>query len=330
MVSAGISLPRSLNLLSEQAKTKRFKSMLSEASQEISRGKSFSETLAAYPNIFSEIFVSMIKVGEEAGTLEEVLKILTSQMEKEYELKSKIKGAMIYPSVIFAAMIIIGTMMLILVVPKLAETFKDLNVELPPTTRAVIWAGNFAANFWYLALAFPVVLFFLIKLFLKTKKGKQIFDKLVLKIPILGPITKKTYTAYTVRTLGSLINSGVPIIRSLDITAGVLKNVYYKAVIAKASEHVRKGGKLSVLITQHPKIYSILVSQMIAVGEETGQTGEMLVKLANFYEEEVANSTKNLSTVIEPILMLIVGAVVGFFAVSMLQPIYGMVQSFSG
>ena len=324
MISAGLPLPRALITLAAQSKNKKFQKALLEIGEEIAKGKSFSESLTKYPNIFSELFKSMVRVGEESGTLDEVLKTLSRQMERENDLKSKIKGAMIYPAVIIAAMIGIGILMLIMVVPNLAKTFKELNVELPITTKIVIGLATFLVEKWYLVI---IILFFLIFLFwqaIKTKSGKKLIDALTLKIPIIAPIIRKTNSAYTVRTLSSLIAAGVPIVRSLEITSGTLGNIYYKSAMAEAMERMRKGEKLSEALKPYEAIYSPMVIQMIAVGEETGGTSDVLAKLADFFEDEVGNATKNLASVIEPVLMLIIGAAVGFFAVSMIQPMYSM------
>lgn len=327
MIRAGLSLPRALDILAGQAKSRKFKLVLSEVKEKIIEGKAFSESLSKYPNIFSELFTSMVKVGEETGTLEEVLRILTQQMEKEYEVRSKIKGAMVYPAVIIFALISIGILMLIIVVPRLSAVFQELEVELPLTTKLVIFIGSFLAEFWYfLPLA---ILFFLIfiRFSLKTRIGKKIFDTISLKLPIAAKIIKKIYAARTVRTLSALISAGVPIIRALEITAGVLGNIYYKKAILEAASRVKKGAKLGEVLSKYENIYPSLVTQMIEVGEETGETSTILEKLAEFFEEEVTNTTKNLSSIIEPILMLIIGAAVGFFAVSMIQPIYSMLEA---
>jgi len=327
MIASGVSLPRSLDILSNQTKNKKFRKTLLKIKEEIVHGKSFSQALEGYPNVFSELFCSMIKVGEETGTLEDVLKVLVDQMEKEYQIKSKVKGAMVYPSVIILAMVGIGVLMLIIVVPKLAEVFSELNVELPFTTRVVIGVGEFLGKFWYFIPFGFFVLIFLLKIFLKTKVGKFIFSTIFLKIPIVSPIVKKTNSAHTVRTLSSLIAAGVPIVRSLEIVSGSLGNIYYKKALTEAAEKVKKGAKLAEVLKKYKDIYPNLVFQMIEVGEETGETSNILKKLAEFYEEEVANATQNLSAVIEPVLMLIIGAVVGFFAISMIQPIYSMMQT---
>ena len=324
MIAAGLPLPRAIGTLAEQAKSKKFKKALLGIGEEITRGKSFSDSLSPYSDIFPELFQSMVKVGEEAGTLEEVLTVLSQQMEREHDLKSKVTGAMIYPAIIILAMLGIGILMLIMVVPKLAETFEELAVELPITTKMVIGLANFLVSKWYLVILALFFLFFLFWQLIKTKGGKKIIDMFTLKIPIISPIVKKTNSASTVRTLSSLISAGVPIVRSLEITSGTLGNIYYKIAMAEATEKVRKGGKLSDALKPYEDIYSPIVIQMIAIGEETGETSNILAKLADFFEGEVANATKNLTAVIEPVLMLIIGAAVGFFAISMIQPMYSM------
>ena len=324
MIRAGLPLPRTLRILALQSKNKKFKNALLEIAEEITRGKSFSESLAKYPDIFSELFQNMVKIGEEAGTLEEVLKTLTQQMEREHDLKTKIKGAMIYPAVIICAMIGIGILMLVMVVPKLAETFEELAIELPLTTKLVIGLGAFLAEKWYLVILIIIILFFLLRAVLKVKKGKRAMDLLTLKIPIVSPIVRKTNSAYTARNLSSLIASGVPIVRSLEIVSEALGNIYFKEAMAEAAEKVRKGEKLSDALKPYQNIYPPIIVQMIEVGEETGQTSDVLAKLADFFEEEAGTAAKNLATAIEPLLMIVIGAAVGFFAISMIQPMYGM------
>jgi len=326
MVASGLPLPRAIETLSSQTKSKKFQKALLSIKEDIIKGKSFSETLSSYPNIFSELFQSMVKVGEESGTLEEILKILASQMEKENELKSKIMGAMLYPAVIICAMIGIGILMLVMVVPQLAATFKELEIELPVTTKFVMGLGTFLVEKWYLVILILVFFIFFFLQTMRTKRGKAVIDALLLKLPIVSPIIRKTNAAQTVRTLGSLIASGVPIVRALEIVSGTLGNVYFKKAISEAAERVRKGEKLSEALKPYQALYSLTVIQMIAVGEETGETSSILQKLADFFEEEVERATENLAAVIEPVIMLIIGAAVGFFAISMVQPMYSMLQ----
>ncbi len=324
MVSAGLPLPRTLETLANQTKNQKFKKAILNIREEVVKGKNFSEALAKHADIFSELFQNMVRVGEESGTLENVLQTLSRQMEREYELKSKIKGAMIYPAVIICAMIGIGILMLVMVVPQLAQTFEELEIELPLTTQIVIGLGNFLTQKWYLAIIIILILAFLFWRATKTETGKKIIDKFSLKAPIISPIIKKINTAYTTRTLSSLIAAGVPIIRSLEITSGTLGNIYYKSAITEVIERVRKGAKIAQALKSHEDIYPSIVIQMVDVGEETGETSNILAQLAEFFEEEVSNATKNLAMLIEPVIMLIVGAAIGFFAVSMIQPMYSM------
>lgn len=327
MIAAGIALPRSLGILSNQVKSKKLKEALLAVETEVVKGKSFADSLAKYPNIFSKFFTSIIKVGEESGTLEEGLKVLTKQMEREQDLRSKVIGAMVYPAVIICAMIGVGILMLVMVIPKLAETFRDLNVELPPTTKFVIFLGTFLATKGYIVILLVIGLVFLLRRVAKTKGGKRALDSISLKFPIISPIIKKMNSAHAIRTLSSLVVSGVPIIEALDIVASTMGNTYFQNSIIDAMEKVKKGIKLSEALKPYEKLYSSLVIQMIQVGEETGETSGILLKLADFFEEEVTNATKNISSIIEPLLMLLIGGVVGFFAVSMFQPIYSMLGS---
>lgn len=324
MIAAGLPLPRALETLSLQAKSKKFKKALLDIKEDISKGGNFSSSLAKHPDIFSELFQNMIKVGEESGTSEEVLRNLADQLEQEHEMKSKIMGALMYPAVIICAMIGIGIMMLIMVVPKLAETFKELGTELPITTRLVMGLGTFMSQKWYLMILIIIILILVFRAIIKTKKGKIVVDSISLRIPIISPLVKKINTATTARTLSSLTASAVPIVRSLEIVAGTLGNVHYKNAIMASAEKVKKGEKLSDSLSVYDNLYPQIVFQMIRVGEETGETAKILLKLAEFFEDEVGNSTKNLASVIEPILMLIIGGVVGFFAISMVQPMYSM------
>jgi type IV pilus assembly protein PilC len=327
MIASGLSLPKSLHVLAGQSKNKKFRDVILKIEEEITKGKNFSEALKGYPSIFSELFQNMIKVGEETGGLDNVLKILSNQIEKESELKSKVKGALIYPAVIVFTMIGIGILMLIMVVPRLAKTFDELGIELPITTRIIIGLGTFLSKNWILFIILIIATIFLFILIAKNQKGKRAIDYLVLKTPVISALVKKTNSAYTVRTLSSLISSGVPIVKSLDIISGTLDNVYYKTAILEAAEKVKKGEKLSAALEPYKEIYPLLVLQMIEVGEETGETSNILVKLADFFEEDIANETRNLTSIIEPALMLIIGAAIGFFAISMVQPMYSMLGS---
>ena len=256
--------------------------------------------------------------------MEGVLSHLTLQLEREHDLRSKIQGALMYPAVVVTAMIGVGVIMLVGVVPNLAKTFKELGVALPPTTRFVIGLGDFLSHQWYIALLLFLVVVFASWRALKSKQGKWFIDGLMLRLPLFSSLVRKINSAFFARTLSSLIGAGIPIVKSLEITSTVLDNGRFRRALEDAALQVRKGAKLSQSLKSSGKLYPLVVLQMLEVGEETGQTGEILAKLADFFEEEVNAITKNMASIIEPVLMLLMGAVVGFFAVSMIQPMYSM------
>ncbi|HEA84633.1 MAG TPA: type II secretion system F family protein [Candidatus Wildermuthbacteria bacterium] len=327
MVASGVSLPRALGVLSRQAKSLKFKEAIEDISDRIVKGSSLSDAMEAHGKIFSELFVNMVRVGEESGTMEKVLSNLTVQLEQEHEIRSRVMGALMYPAVILVAMFGIGVLMLMLVVPTLAKTFEDLNVSLPPTTQVIIGLGEFVSNFWYFAILILIVLVWVGYSLFRMPQVKRIFDTIILRTPIFGDIVRKVNAAFTARTLSSLISSGVPITRSLEITSHILGNVHFRDALLDAATQMKKGDKLSKILGKYENLYPVLVVQMIEVGEETGRTAEILEKLADFFEEEVTSITENLTSIIEPILMLIIGAVVGFFAISMIQPMYSLLGS---
>ena len=327
MVASGVPLPRALNTLSIASKNQKFSRTLLAIKEEVIKGESFSKSLLKYPKIFPELFANMARVGEEAGTLDETLGILADQMEKDHNLRSKIKGALVYPAVIVVAMFGVGILMLTTVVPKLASTFDDLGVELPATTKFIIFLGTFLAEKWYIALVIFGIIAFLGISALRTKRGKRMLGKILLKTPLISPLVKKTNCAYTARTLSSLIASGVPLVKTLQITSGAVTNFYYQKALKEMALKVQKGEKLSVAISEYEDIFPIIIIQMLKVGEETGETSAILEKIAEFFEQEVTDSAKNLSSIIEPVLMLIIGGAVGFFAISMIQPMYSMLEA---
>lgn len=324
MISAGISLPRSIRTLAGQSQNKKFQKILYQIEEKLIKGYSLHKSFSLFPDVFSPLTVNMIKVGEESGTLETILENLTDHLEKRYQLRNRVIGALIYPAVIVIAMIAIGILMLVIVVPKLAAIFEELNIELPATTRAIIGLAEFILNYWYLVLGFFTVLGLVFRWFIKTEKGKDILDRFLLKTPILGNLLKKYYTVDIIRTLAILIRSGVPILNSLAITEGVASNKFFKKSLKEAKKEVKRGKSLALTLRKYSDLYSATVVEMLLVGEETGKTAEILEKLADFYDQEVNRIAQNLTSIIEPVLMLFIGAIVGFFAVSMIQPIYSL------
>ena len=326
MTGAGIPLTRSIEALSQQTKNQKFAKVLKELNTDIRKGLTLADSLSKHKKVFPEIFINMVKVGEASGNLEEVLKVSADQMKKDYELRSKAKNAMIYPGVIIAAMIGIGALMMVLVVPKLTQVFKELKTELPLSTRFIIGLSDFMSQHWLIGLMIAAAVAASVKYLLKTSSFKTFFDSFILKIPVFGPISKKMNSARMARTLGVLIKSGVPIVQGIGIVSGTLSNEQFRISLEKSAQEVQKGQALSQSLKNYPDLYPPIVEQMVEVGEETGTTDQILITLAEFYEEEINNTTKNLSSIIEPILMVIIGAVVGFFAISMLTPMYSIME----
>ncbi len=324
MISSGISLPKALDVLALQTKNKYFQKVLRGVKEQVLKGESLSVAFSRYPRVFPEVYCSMVKVGEKTGNMENVLGILADQLERSYQLRSKVRGAMIYPAVIIVVMIVVGIAMLVMVVPQLSETFQEMGIELPAMTQVVISLGTFVTEQWHLLILFFLALVLIFVALLRSKKGKQKFHSFLLRVPFISGLTKKINAAFCALTLGALIRGGVSIVEALDIASGVVGNIHFKKSLKKSGKEIQKGGKLSDTLALYPKLYSGLFVQMVKVGEETGETSQMMTRLADFYEEQVNNITKNLSSVIEPVLLLFVGAVVGFFAISMVQPIYSI------
>jgi type IV pilus assembly protein PilC len=327
MLEAGLPLSRAIDVLKKQSKNPKLKKILDFVNLEVNKGRSLSESMSHFPEFFSPLMISMVQSGEESGNLTEALNVIAEQMEKSYTLKKKIKGAMVYPSVIIVAMVIIGIFMLVYIVPTLTGTFAELDVELPKSTQLILSFSEFLQNNLILAISIFLGTGVTFYLALKTKMGKRGCDWFILHTPLVAPLVKEINSARTTRTLSSLLTSGVPFVRSLQIVSEVIQNSYYKDILNQAEKNIQLGLPISKVFREAEKYYPIFVSEMMIVGEETGEMGAMLLKVANFYEEEVDQKTKNLSTVVEPFLMVLVGIMVGFFALSMITPMYSVMEN---
>jgi type IV pilus assembly protein PilC len=327
MLAAGLALSRAISIMERQTKNKKFKTVLQQINEEIGKGATFSSALAKFPKIFSNLFVSMVRAGEESGGLSDTLVVVADQMEKTYMLIKKIKGAMIYPAIIISAMILIGVLMMIFVVPSLTATFKELNVQLPTSTKIIIGVSDFLKNHLFLFIFLLGGSIAGLISMAKTTWGNRGLDYITPRFPIIGGIVQEAYAARTSRTLASLLQAGVEVVTALTITRDVLDNTYYKEVLDEAQKEIEKGAPMSAVFMRHENIFPILVGEMMSVGEETGALADMLAKLALFYETEVDQRTKDLSTIIEPFLMLFIGAKVGFFAVAMISPTYSVLSN---
>ena len=327
MMRAGVPLARALSTLSLQSGNKKFQLILTDLKNSIEKGNGFAESLKKYKKIFGELFINIIQAGEVSGKLEDALEQLFIQTKKDYEIRSKVRGAMIYPIIIVLAMIGIGGLMIIFIIPKITEIFQASGVELPLPTRILIGISDFAVAHKILT---PSVIIILISGFfaaIRTKKGKLYFHIVLLRLPIFGKIIKKINLSRFCRTLHSMLMTDIPIMDSLKITSNVLGNVIYKQIIIEASEKVAKGINIADTLKKDPRIFPPVVTEMITIGEETGSLDNVLKEMAEFYEEEVNQTMKNLPAIIEPVLILILGVGVAGMALAVIMPMYSLTET---
>jgi type IV pilus assembly protein PilC len=328
MIDAGLAVSRALTVLTKQSKNKKLIVVLENINISVNGGETLSKSLEAQPNVFSSLFVSMVKAGEESGKLSYSLRVIADQLEKSQNLSKKIKGAMIYPTVIMSLILVIGILMMVYMVPTLTETFKGLNILLPLPTRVIIAISDFLVANFLLTIIAIIVLATGFMSGLKTQRGKNMLDFVTLHTPVIKNMAKEVNAARTARTLSSLISSGVDIVSAIGITSEVLQNHYFKNLLEKAAKKVEVGELLSAsLAGENKNLYPVFVGEMLSVGEETGKMTDMLDNIATYYEAEVDQKTKDLSTIIEPFLMILIGIVVGVFAIAMMLPTYSLVDA---
>ncbi len=324
MLTAGLTISRALSVVERQSTNPRLKGVIKKMVENINQGNQFYESLKEFPETFNDLYVAMIKAGEESGNLAQALQTLAIQMERASNLKKKIKGAMIYPTIVMIVMVIIGILMMIYVMPQITGVFKGMDKDLPATTQFLIATSDFLVEYTVLAIGGMIGAVVGFVYFLRTKWGKIASSWVVVRLPVIGALAKEANAARTARTLSSLLESGVDVIQAINITEEVLQNVFYKEILREAAVRVEKGTALSETFVERKDLYPILVGEMILVGEETGQIAGMLGELAIFYETEVERKTKDLSTIVEPILMVVIGGTVGFFALALIAPIYSI------
>lgn len=330
MITAGLTLTRALSVIQRQSENIRLKGIITKIIERINNGDQFNEALKDFPEAFDDMYVAMVRAGEESGRLADTLQTLSIQMQRSSALKKRIKSAMIYPAIVISIMVVIAILMMIYVMPTLLGVFEGGKMELPASTKFFIAVSNFVNDYTLLTILGILGFVFSVAYFLKTKIGRHMSSWVIIRLPAIGVMAKETNSARTARTLSSLLDSGVDVIQSLEITADVLQNIYYKRVLKQARDEVEKGAPLSGIFVEHTELYPILVGEMILVGEETGKISGMLGELAIFYEDEVERKTKDLSTIIEPLLMVIIGAGVGFFALALISPIYSISDGIGG
>lgn len=324
MLGAGLTLSRALSVIERQSANKSLKAIVTDLGGRVKKGDAFNEALAAHPKVFSKLYIAMTRAGEESGTLADSLKVVAKQMDRSFTLQKKIKGAMIYPCIILFAIVVIGVLMMIYVVPTLAATFKQMGAELPAATQAVISISDFMSSHVVTVFIILILSILAIIAFFRSKIGGTIVLAVALRIPVIGTLVRETYSARAARSLSSLLSSGVEMLNAIDITKEIVGDNRFGKVVEEAGVRVKKGEALSASFIEHEKLYPVFIGEMITVGEETGQVAGMLAQVAEYYENDVEEGTKDLSTIIEPMLMLLIGAFVGVFAVSMIAPIYSL------
>lgn len=324
LINAGVPIDQALGILESQTSNKKLKDTISHLSRDVQGGLSLSSSLAKYPDVFSTVFVNMTKAGEVGGTLDEALTNLAEQLAKDHELVAKIRGAMIYPAVILVAMIGAMIYMMLTIIPQLAIMFEDLGGKLPITTQSLIFISQALTKYGIFTFAIIAFIVFAYRYALKHYYYFRLFiHKIILKTPVFGRLTKKVNIARFARTLGSLLGSGVNVPESLSIVAESTKNLVFKEAIEKTAEKVQNGTTIAENLKVFP-IFPTLVPQMIAVGEETGALDTILKKIATFYDREVNNITNNLTVLLEPMIMIVIGVMVGYMIISIIGPIYQM------
>ncbi|MBU1131297.1 type II secretion system F family protein [Patescibacteria group bacterium] len=326
MIRSGLPLDRSLKTLAEQTKNHKFQNILQDLAKSTEQGIAFHESLKKYEKIFGQITINMVKAGEVSGKLEDVLKQIYLQIKKAHELKSKIKAAMIYPVIIVIAMIVIGIIMFIVVIPKITSLFDQMEAELPLATKILISTSNFTTNNGLFILLGVLVAIILFIASLKNKKISYFYHELSLGLPIFGEIIKKINLAKFSRTVSSLIKTDIPIVKTLNITSQIMSNKVYRKALKESAESIKSGASLTDILKTYPKLFPPIIIQMSAAGEETGSLDEILTEIASFYEEEIDQIMKTLPSIIEPLLILVLGVGVGAMAVAIIMPMYSLTQ----
>ncbi|MBU0507338.1 type II secretion system F family protein [bacterium] len=324
MVNAGLPIDMCLQILAEQTKNKSFKKAISEVHNAVSGGSSLADALARHKKVFDNLFVHMVAAGEAGGALAMVFQRLATYLEKADALRRKVKGAMIYPTVIACVALGATIFMLLKVIPVFAKMFADLGAELPGPTKFVLLISEIMQRTFLPGLGVLVVLLFIYKRWHKTEHGKIAVDKFLLKLPVIGGVIRKTAIARFTRTLGVLISSGVPILHALDITAKTAGNMVIQQAIERVRKSISEGKNITVPLGESG-VFPAMVVQLVAVGEQTGRLAEMLGKIADFYDEEVDAAVSAMTSLIEPVVIVVMGAVIGGMLVAMYLPMFDMI-----
>lgn len=324
LLNSGLPIDEALQIIDQSAKGD-FKKILDTLSNAVRTGKTLSDGMEEYPRAFSAVYVNLIRAGEGSGSLQKNLDQLTLQLQKEHELSSKIRGAMMYPAVILTTGVLITAGIFVFILPSINGIFASLQVELPLPTRIMLWISDTIQAHGIIILPSVVAAVWALVFVLRRKAVKPFTHRVILRIPVIGKLSKQTNLARFTRLMGTLLLSGIPIQEALGISETVLKNVRYRELFAKVHEEVVRGKTLSSLLESYPRLVPPMALRLIRVGEETGTLGEMFTYLANFYEVEVDDATRNLPALLEPLLIIGIGAMVGGLALAILSPIYKIV-----
>ncbi len=327
LIGASVALVQSLKLLAEQTKNAKFKGVIGEIADEVDGGARLSDSLAKRPKVFTDFYVNVVKSGETSGKLDEVLNYLADELEKDYDMTSKIKGAMIYPAFVLSGLTVVGVVMMVFVVPKLTNVIAESGGELPMATKIVIAISDFLAGYYWL-LGFMIVAFiFGFRFFLRIPIGKRIVDNIILRLPIFGKLFQKIFLVRFTRSLQTLLKGGVNITKGLAITAEVVANTVYREIIIDTKKEVEDGNSITSAMEISPFV-PVMVSQMIGIGEKTGRLDTILESITNFYGREIDNTIANLMTLMEPIIMVIMGLGVGTMVAAIIMPMYSLSSQF--
>lgn len=327
MSSATVPLLESLRILIKQTENDILRMIISDVGDEVEGGAKLSTALGKYPDTFSDFYINMIKSGETSGRLDESLNYLADEAEKNHELSSKIRGAMIYPAFIIGGLFIVGFVMMVFVLPKLTTILQDSKTKLPFSTELLIATSNFMQHQWWLLIIIILALVVAIRLALRNPTGRLIWHRLQLRLPIFGQIYRKIYIVRFTRSLGTLLQGGVPLTRSLEVVSGVVGNAVFKDLINQTIHQVEEGNSVSTVFLES-SIMPAMVSQMMVVGEKTGRLEEILQRLSNFYGKEVETLVTNLVTLVEPLIMIVLGLAVGVMVSAIILPLYNLAGSF--
>lgn len=326
MLASGLTLLRALQIFKEQIQNEAMIEVVSGIINDVQEGKSFSFAIAKYPDIFSPIYISLIKAGESSGLLDKVLLRLASNLEKQSKLKSTVKSALMYPVIVVILMIFVVFIMMIFVIPQLSILYKNLNVPLPLPTQIVVGMSSIIGTFWPIIIGLFALLIFLYKRWRKTEDGELIVDNLILKVPVFGKLIQETILAEFARTFGLLIGTGTLVVESLLETADTAGNIHYKNAIADVSKQVEKGVSVGDAMSSYSLFPPMLV-QLVKIGEQTGKMDESLARASEYFEDQVNQKVKTLTTALEPFIMIVLGVGVAFLIVSVITPIYSLISS---